>query len=309
VGGDPQDDADRAVIDPALTGLAATCCVGVAMRGVVLMRSPSAVERRELSAELADRSGRHGPTRQLIDLLGARLGPRMLARISPSRREAVIRRLDRAGRPGGIDLERYAELRAALLAISVALAIFSVALGMLLLAPAWIALGLLGVDFWLSRVGRRRQERLERDIPDFIDIVSITVRAGTGYRAALERVSSSLAGPPAEEILLTLRQMDLGATRREAFQQLRERNNSPTLDSFVAAQLQAEELGVPLADALASIASDTRRAAAQAARRRAQRAVPRVSLITAVLLLPATMLLIGVGMYIGQLSTVSHLFG
>lgn len=297
------------MIDPALTGAAAACCAGVALRGVVLMRSASPVERRELSEELADRSGRRGPTRRLIDLLGVRLGPSLLARMSTTRRAAVTHRLDRAGRPGGMNLERYAELRAATLAISVAVAVLFVLLGTLLMVPILIALGLVAVDFWLSRVGRRRQERLERDIPDFIDIVSITVRAGTGYRSALERVAGSLSGPPAEEILLTLRQMDLGATRREAFQTLRGRNDSPTLDSFVAAQLQAEELGVPLADALASIATDTRRAAGQAARRRAQRAVPRVSLITAALLLPATMLLIVIGIYIGQAGQLSHIVG
>jgi tight adherence protein C len=153
---------------------------------------------------------------------------------------------------------------------------------------------------WLSRTARRRQSRLERDLPDFIDILAITVHAGTGYRGALERVATSLSGPPAEEILTTLRQMDLGATRREAFEALRRRNESPTLDRFVATQLQAEELGVPVADALTSIASDTRRAAQQSARRRAQRTVPKLTLITVTMVLPATMLLIAVGLILGS---------
>ncbi len=229
--------------------------------------------------------------------------------MSEPRRDAVRRRLDRAGRPGGMDLERYAELKAATLAIATVLAVVFVVLGAAAEALPLLVLGWIGVDFWLSRTGRRRQAKLERDIPDFIDILSITVRAGAGFRPALERVAMSLSGPPAEEVLATLRQMDLGATRREAFEGLRKRNNSPTLDSFVAAQLQAEELGVPLADALTNIAGDTRRAAAQSARRRAQRTVPRVSLITAVLLLPATMILIGVGMFIGTDVNFSHLFG
>jgi tight adherence protein C len=146
-------------------------------------------------------------------------------------------------------------------------------------------------------------------MPDFIDILAVTVRAGIGYRGALERVATSLSGPPAEELLTTLRQMDLGATRREAFEALRARNDSRTLDRFVAVQLQAEELGVPLADALASIAEDTRRAAAQAARRRAQRASPRIALIGATILLPATMILIVAGMFIGSGVNFSHLLG
>lgn len=297
------------MINPALAGLAGACCVGVGVRGVVLMRSASTIERRELQTDIGEDSRRRGPTRRLVDLLGARLGPVLLARISERGRTAIVRRIDLAGRPGGLNIERYAELKAAMLALAVALAV------LLLLAGSWlssllvIALGWIVVDIWLRRKGRHRQERLERDLPDFIDILSITVRAGTGYRAALERVSSSLSGPPAEEIKFTLRQMDLGARRREAFEALRQRNNSRTLDNFVGAQLQAEELGVPLADALANIAADTRRAAAQAARRRAQRAAPRVTLIGTSVLLPATMLLIVAGLFFGSGISTSHFFG
>ncbi len=288
------------MIDPALTGLASVCCCALGIRGLVLMRGTSEVERRELLDQQVERTERRGPTRQLIDLLGARLGPALLARMSPRMRESTVRRLDLAGRPNGIGLERYAELKAGLLAIAALVALFFLALGSWFVALLCVLLGWIGIDIWLSRTGRRRQAQLERDLPDFIDILAITVRAGTGYRAALRRVANSLTGPAPDEVLATLRQMDLGATRREAFQSLRERNNSPTLDGFVAAQLQAEELGVPLADALASIAEDTRRAAAQTARRRAQRAAPRISLIGATVLLPATMLLIGAGMVIGS---------
>ena len=297
------------MISPALAGLAGACCVGVGLRGVVLMRSASAIERRELQADMGQGLRRRGPTRRLVDLLGARLGPLLLARMSDSGRAAIVRRIDLAGRPGGLNVERYAELKAAVLALALALAVFFLLLGSWPSSVCMLLLGWIGVDIWLRRTGRHRQERLERDLPDFIEILSITVRAGTGYRAALDRVSTSLAGPPAEEIRLTLRQMDLGATRREAFQALRERNDSRTLDNFVSAQLQAEELGVPLADSLANIASDTRRAAAQAARRRAQRATPRVSLIAISVLVPATILLIIAALLIGTGISATHPLG
>jgi len=296
------------VIDPALTGLAGAACCAVAIRGVILFRAPSAAERRELS-DVVQRRHRRGPTRRVVDLLGARLGPIVLRRMSDKRRAAVTRRLDLAGRPAGLSLERYAELKAATLTVGIVLAVLFLLIGSWFAALVCVAIGLIGVDSWLSRTGRYRQDRLERDLPDFIDVIAITVRAGTGYRASLERVSASLSGPPADEIRTTLRQMDLGATRREAFEALRARNDSRTLDSYVGAQLQAEELGVPLADALASIASDTRRSAAQAARRRAQRATPRVSLISAVTMLPATMLLIAGGLFISTGLGGLHLLG
>jgi tight adherence protein C len=297
------------VIDAPLAGLAAACCCAVAVRGVVLMRTPSAIDRRELVADVHEPERRRGPTRQLIDLLGARLGTRLQTAMSERRRNAISRRLDLAGLPGGMNLEGYVELKAALLAIGAVVALLLGIAGSLPAALLWLVCAWLGPEVWLSRSGRLRQDRLERDMPDFIDILAITVRAGTGYRAALHRVAMSLSGPAAEEMLATLREMDLGATRREAFQKLRERNNSKTLDNFVAAQLQAEELGTPLADALASIAADTRRMAAQTARRRAQRAAPRITLTAIALLLPATMILIGVGMYIGSGIHIGNLLG
>ena len=94
---------------------------------------------------------------------------------------------------------------------------------------------------------------------------------------ALQRVAEALGGPVGEEMLTALRQMELGATRREAFLALRARNDSESLSTFVGAQLQAEELGVPLSEALNDIAQDMRRAAAQDARRRAARAAPRIA--------------------------------
>ncbi len=128
----------------------------------------------------------------------------------------------------------------------------------------------------------------------------MTVRAGLGYRAALLRVAESLGGPVGDEVMMALRQMELGASRRAAFLAMRDRNQSDTLSSFVAAQLQAEELGVPLSEALNDIAADVRRAAHQAARRRAQRATPRVSLIITSLILPGTMIVIGTAILISS---------
>ena len=115
----------------------------------------------------------------------------------------------------------------------------------------------------LNRAGRLRQEAIERTLPDFLDILAVSVRAGLGYRYALRRVAESLGGPVGEEMFIVLRQIDLGADRREAFIALRDRNESDALKAFVAAQLQAEELGVPLSEALNDIATDMRRMAAR----------------------------------------------
>ena len=81
---------------------------------------------------------------------------------------------------------------------------------------------------------------------------------------------------------------------------LRDRCESEPMDSFVSAFLQAEELGAPLATTLTNIALDMRRESAQAARRKAARTVPRVTLVVSMVLVPPTLLLIAVGLYLGS---------
>ena len=154
-------------------------------------------------------------------------------------------------------------------------------------------LGWFGPDVCVSRAGRLRQERIERDLPDFLDILAVTVRAGLGYRLALARVvRGARRARSARRCWSRCARWSSARAAASAFEALRDRNASEQLSSFVAAQLQAEELGVPLSEALNDIAADMRRAAHQAARRRAARAAPRVSLVVTSLIVPGTMILI-----------------
>ena len=296
-------------VTPGLAGGLASACVLLGMLAVPMLRDRGPLDRFD-AFEDEEAGGRRSLVRALVERLAARFGPRGARALTAQRRERVSRRLDLAGRPGGMTVERYVGLRAAFLCIAVAVTGFSVLLGGTpLLLASGILIGGFGLDVWLSRLGRLRQERIERDLPDFLDILSVTVRAGLGYRSALLRVAESLGGPVGEEMVLVLRQMDLGVKRREAFLALRDRNASESLSSFVAAQLQAEELGVPLADALGDIAADMRRAAHQSARRRAQQAAPRVSLIVTTLIVPGSMILILVAIFLGSDIQGSGLFG
>jgi tight adherence protein C len=278
----------------------AMACVLVGMLGVPLLLDRGPIERLQTRVA-GDAAPRRWFGARLISWLMVRLGPMLAPRLRVSRREAIGRRLDLAGRPWGLTVQRYIGLKAALLVVGGGLGLLYVMIGgtplMLILFGG---LGWFGPDVLVSREGRLRQERIERDLPDFMDILAVTVRAGLGYRLALTRVSEALGGPVGEEMLIALRQMSLGASRRSAFEALRDRNASEQLSSFVAAQLQAEELGVPLSEALNDIAQDMRRSAHQAARRRAARAAPRVSLVITSLIVPGTMILIFVAMLLGS---------
>ncbi len=287
-------------VTPITAGLLAAVCVTGGLLSVPLLLDRGPVDRLAARTGAETTAERRSLWRRLIDPLAARLGPRLAPSIRLSRREAIARRLDLAGRPGGLSVQRFVGLKGALCLVMAGtfgfLALFG---GSWLIAFMAVVAGWFGPDILLSRAGRLRQERIERDLPDFLDILAVTVRAGLGYRSALQRVAESLGGPAGEEILTALRQMDLGATRRDAFLALRSRNDSDSLSRFVGAQLQAEELGVPLSEALNDIALDMRRAAAQDARRRAARAAPRISLIVTTLIVPGSIILILASMILG----------
>ena len=112
------------------------------------------------------------------------------------------------------------------------------------------------------------------------------------FRQALERVADRYEGPWADELRITLRQMDMGVSRRQAFDELRRRNTSEQVDQFVTALQQGEELGAPIADTLIQIATDMRRTDAQNARRKAAKTVPKATMTTIAFLLPGTLILI-----------------
>jgi tight adherence protein C len=288
-------------VAPSTAGLLAAASVALGMAALRLLLDKGPVDR--LAERTGGGAGVAGPwlPRRAVESLAARLAPRTSRLMSERRRESLARKLDLAGRPADLTVQRLAGLKAALaLLFGGTMLLFALAGGSLLLALGVGALAWFAPDIYLSRAGRLRQERIGRDLPDFLDILAVTVRAGLGYRLALRRVADELGGPVGEEALTAMRQMELGATRRSAFLAMRDRNDSDALRSFVSAQLQAEELGVPLSEALNDIAADMRRAAHQAARRRAQRAAPRVALIVTSLILPGTMILIVTAMLISS---------
>jgi len=236
-------------------------------------------------AALADSIGRPF-TRPAMDILG------------PWRTQ-IRRRIDAAGRPGGMTVELYARRTAGYAILFGGLGVLFILNGSYVYAALFLAAIFLNEAFLFSKA-RARQDEIQRSMPDFLDVLAVTVSAGLSFRLALGRVAESMPGSLADEFTIALRQMDLGTPRREAFDDLRSRNSSEALNQFVTAILQAEELGAPLANALVEIASDMRRESAQYAKRKAQKNTPKVTAVTAALVLPAVMLLVVGAMFFGS---------
>jgi tight adherence protein C len=293
---------------PLVPAVVALYGVVLFFRGWGLLRSTH-VEGLEvgdlalLSTEQQKKAGKSGPLFRAADALVPSLrllvGPRGVTWLQ---RQVVL-----AGRPDGASADTVLRNAAVWLIMVSPLALYFLFGFNLIGLGICVAIVIIMPLARLSRARRLRQEQLDRDLPDFLDILSVTVSAGVAFRPALARVSERYGGPLAEEISLTLNQIANGVSRRAAFTELRARNESEALAQFVTAFLQSEELGAPLAVTLNQIALEMRRSSAQRMRRKAAQAAPRVTLVTTVVLVPGAIVLIFAGMFLGpdlQIGTI-----
>lgn len=244
-----------------------------------------------------------------IDRLGMRWAPMVLRMMGPKAVNKKRRQIDMAGNPGGLTIDRYAARRAVYGGLGLLGALTMIMRGQLFLSFVLIGFGLFWVEVGIWSAVRVRKDHIERTLPDFLDVLAVVVSAGLGFRQALGRVADKYEGPWADELRITLRQMDMGVSRREAFEELRRRNDSEQVAMFVTTLQQGEELGAPIVDTLIQIANDMRRTDAQNARRKAARAVPKATFAVTTFLLPGTLVLLTVGFVYGADVDFSFLTG
>ncbi|MEU6605361.1 DUF5936 domain-containing protein [Streptomyces shenzhenensis] len=254
----------------------------------------------DLAVALEVGATRTGAVDSLIDRMGMRYAPVVLRLMGPGRVARYRRRIDLAGNPGGLTIDRYAARRAVYGALGGVGFLVMVLRGQYVVALLLLAFGAFWTEVGIWSAIRIRKDVIERTLPDFLDVLAVVVSAGLGFRQALDRVAARYEGPWADELRITLRQMDLGMSRRQAFAELRRRNDSEQVAMFVTALQQGEELGAPIVDTLVALAKDMRRTDAQNARRKAARAVPKATLMITTFMVPATMLLLGAGLLLGS---------
>ncbi|MCD9873629.1 DUF5936 domain-containing protein [Streptomyces guryensis] len=254
-------------------------------------------------------STRTGAVDSLIDRLGMRYAPAVLRLMGPKLVSRYRRKIDLAGNPGGLTIDRYAARRAVYGFLGAVGGLVFLMKGNFILAVVLFAFGAFWTEVGIWSAIRIRKDVIERTLPDFLDVLAVVVSAGLGFRQALDRVASKYEGPWADELRITLRQMDLGMSRRQAFAELRRRNDSEQVAMFVSALQQGEELGAPIVDTLVALAKDMRRTDAQNARRKAARAVPKATMMITTFMVPATMILLGAGLILGSGTDFGSLTG
>lgn len=295
-------------MSPLVAGAALTLCYAVGVVGWVFVRAPGAAARRLEPPLIVEERRQRSVTARVLGRASDRLAGWVLPALSRRRRELTAHRIQAAGDTATLEAHVGRKAVYAVVLGGLGVSLLTVTPNPLPLV-ALLYLGWVLPDLMLAGRVRRRQATIDRDLPDFLDILAVVVAAGLGFRAALARVGDAVGGPVSEEIGTALREMDLGESRRAAFDRLRSRNDSEALGTFVTALLQAEELGTPLTDVIADIAIDMRREFAQMARRQAAQASPRVSLIVTTVIVPGAILLIITALFVGSEFNLGEVVG
>jgi Flp pilus assembly protein TadB len=119
-----------------------------------------------------------------------------------------------------------------------------------LLAMMVVAVALVAPSAWLRIRSDRRRLAVERQLPDFLDRLTLALSAGLGFEVAMRRTTASLKGLLGDEMRRCVRYLDWGRTKSEAMAQLAMRNPSRDVHAFVTSVRQAETLGSSLAATL-----------------------------------------------------------
>jgi len=154
-------------------------------------------------------------------------------------------------------------------------------------AVGWMAPGL-----WLKGRLGARQKLVLKSLPDALDLVTTCVEAGLGLDGALARVAEKSTGPLPDELNRMLREVAMGKLRREALTELADRIGVDELTSFINAIIQAEQLGVGIAQVLRVQSDQMRTRRRQRAEQTAHEAPIKMIFPLVLFIFPAFMLVI-----------------
>ena len=191
--------------------------------------------------------------RTLRPLVGRLSG--YVARVtSTSFSEQTAKRLALAGNPGNLRTADWLGIKAigaviGAVLLFLAFGLANVGVG-ILLALVGLLMGYTIPEFWLGGRIKKRQHLIILSIPDALDLLTISVRAGLGFDAALGKVVEKMKGPLTDEFQRALAEVRVGKVRREALRDIIPRTEVAPLTNFIGAIIQAEQLGVSISKVL-----------------------------------------------------------
>jgi tight adherence protein C len=202
----------------------------------------------------------------------------------------------RAGRPAAWPVERLLTLKLLWVPVGVLLVFWAVGSDA---SPALVAIALVGAvvvyfvpDLLLLSRGQDREKRIQLELADTLDQMTIAVEAGMGFDGAMARAAANGKGALADELTRTLQDMRMGRSRRQALEDLAGRTSVVDLGRFVRAILQADAYGISIGDVLRTQAAEMRLKRRQRAEEKAQKVPVLVLMPLMLCILPVLFIVI-----------------
>ncbi|MGQ9516523.1 MAG: type II secretion system F family protein [Anaerolineae bacterium] len=181
----------------------------------------------------------------------------LVLRLAPSRNmETLQRKLEMAGRPNNWTPAEFMGVRALAGVLLGIMGFMLMTLAKANIGPKlMIGIAMAGLGYylptaWLGSKIKQRQQNIIKALPDALDLLTISVEAGLGFDAALAKVTEKWDNELTQEFMRVIAEMRVGKKRRDALRDMAARVDVPDVTTFVAAIVQAEQLGVSIAKVL-----------------------------------------------------------
>ncbi|MDQ0211840.1 type II secretion system F family protein [Arthrobacter bambusae] len=167
-----------------------------------------------------------------------------------------------AGRPKDWPLGRILMLKPLLAlgggVLGVLLFLGDPSVGKFLLGIAVISVAYFVPDILIRSNAQKRREAIRLELPNSLDQMLISVQAGLGFEAAMARTAENGKGPLADEFIRTLQDIQVGRSRKDAYDDMSQRVDVPDVRSFIRAVVQADAYGIAIAKVLKAQAQEMR---------------------------------------------------
>jgi tight adherence protein C len=212
--------------------------------------------------------------------------------------DLIRRRLIAAGLGHRLTPTHFLAIKGGGIVASVFFGIFLASAGLLPVGNGLIfglvggALAFLLPDFVVGRMVRTRRANMLVQLPEVLDLLTVSVEAGLGFDGALARITERSKGPLLEELSIVLHEMRIGESRIQALKNFAERLDMPETTSFARSIIQAEQLGMALGRILRVQASDSRQKRQMWAEEKAMKAPIKMLFPTVIFIFPAMFIVI-----------------
>jgi tight adherence protein C len=235
--------------------------------------------------------------RVLLPLIQA--SAQFMGRFTPQRTlEATQHKLELAGNPNNWSATEFLGVRALAAILLTTLTFFLTMLAdldvtrRLLFVLGMGVLGFLLPTIWLGGRIRRRQQEFVKTLPDALDLLTISVEAGLPFDGAMQRVADKWDNEISRAFQRVLTELRIGKGRSEALRDMAARVEVPDVTSFVAALVQAEQLGISIAKVLRIQSEQMRIKRRQRAEEKAQQAPIKMLIPMTFLIFPTILIVI-----------------